>query len=45
MLTAALIAFGILFLAWLAAPAERRRPRPVRTKAANRPMEPLPKAA
>lgn len=43
MVLAALIAFGLLVMAWLAAPAEERRPTVERTT--HVPMEGLPEAA
>jgi hypothetical protein len=43
MVLAALIAFGLLVMAWLAAPAEERRQHAV--PAAPTPMEALPEAA
>jgi hypothetical protein len=43
MVLAALIAFGLLVVAWLAAPAEE--PRPIAEPAAPAPLESLPEAA
>jgi hypothetical protein len=42
MVLAALIAFGLLVVAWLAAPAEE--PRPIAEAATTAPMEGLPEA-